>query len=152
MVKNIENFLTCCQIPGALFKGQKVVTCAFIVAFVAGMNFFSYLNFWPLLISNVYDNDPIKVGLRGIGAGLATTIGAITASALISFFPNRANLILFAFCTMVTAFGGALSVVSPDNEYTTVVLGTLSTLGLGGIIVPSALIAMIAAPGKCFAS
>ena len=121
---------------------------AFIVAFVAGMNFFSYLNFWPLLISNVYSADPVRIGLRGLGAGLATTVGAITASALISFFPNRANWILFFFTSMVTAFGGALSVVKPENEVTTVVIGTMSTLGLGGIIVPSALIAMIAAPGK----
>lgn len=135
------------QIPGGLFKGQKVVTYAYIVAFVAGMNFFSYLNFWPLLISNVYDPDPVKVGVRGIGAGLATTVGAIIASILISIFPGRANWVLFAFTAMVTAFGGAFSIVSPDNEVTTVVIGTMATFGLGGIIVPSALIAMIAAPG-----
>ena len=136
------------QVPGALFKGNRVVICAFIVAFVAGMNFFSFLNFWPLLISNVYSADPVKIGLRGLGPGLATTFGAIGASALISFFPNRANIILFIFCSIFTAFGGALSVVSPDNEYTTVVIGTMATLGVGGIIVPSALIAMIAAPGE----
>jgi hypothetical protein len=112
------------------------------------MNFFSYLNFWPLLISHVYDPDPVKVGLRGIGAGLATTVGAIIASVLISLFPSRVNWVLFAFCSMITAFGGALSVVSPDNEVTTVVLGTFSTLGLGGIIVPAALTAMIACPGR----
>ena len=111
------------------------------------MNFFSFLNFWPLLISNVYEADPVKIGLRGIGAGLSTTIGAIVASALVSKFPAHANIVLFVFCALFTAFGGALSVVSPDNEYTTVVLGTLATLGVGGIIVPSALIAMIAAPG-----
>lgn len=79
------------------------------------MNFFSYLNFWPLLISHVYDPDPVKVGLRGIGAGLATTVGAISASALISMFPSLTNYILFGFATMITAFGGALSVVSPGK-------------------------------------
>jgi ABC-type uncharacterized transport system permease subunit len=79
------------------------------------MNFFSYLNFWPLLISHVYDPDPVKVGLRGIGAGLATTVGAIVASALISVFPGRTNWILLGSATIITAFGGALSVVSPGT-------------------------------------
>ncbi|KIV98796.1 uncharacterized protein PV09_09448 [Verruconis gallopava] len=134
------------MVPGGLFQKQRVVALAYVVAFVAGMNFFSYLNFWPLLISHVYNPDPVKVGLRGIGAGLGTTIGAILASVLVSMFPSRVNLILFAFATIITAFGGALSVVTPDNEVTTVVLGSFSTFGLGGIIVPAALTAMIAAP------
>lgn len=34
------------MVPFELFKGQRVVGFAFGVAFVAGMNFFSLLNFW----------------------------------------------------------------------------------------------------------
>jgi len=36
------------MVPFELFKGQRVVGLSFAVAFIAGANFFSLLNFWPL--------------------------------------------------------------------------------------------------------
>ncbi|KAK3672362.1 hypothetical protein LTR78_007669 [Recurvomyces mirabilis] len=60
------------MIPPQLFMGQRVVSLGYAVAFVAGMNFFSLLNFWPLTIASVYDPIPVKIGLRGISVGLAT--------------------------------------------------------------------------------
>jgi hypothetical protein len=39
---------------------------------VAGMNFFSLLNFWPLTISSVWDPIPVQIGLRGISVGFST--------------------------------------------------------------------------------
>ena len=53
---------------------------------------------------------------------------------------------MFAAATMLTIFGGALAVMTPDNIVTTIALGTLAGFGLGGVIVPAATIAMIAAP------
>lgn len=47
---------------------------------------------------------------------------------------------------MLTAFGGALSVMTPDNEILTIALATCAAFGLGGVIVPAATVAMIAAP------
>lgn len=47
---------------------------------------------------------------------------------------------------MLTAFGGALSVMTPENEITTIALATCAAFGLGGVIVPAATVAMIAAP------
>lgn len=47
---------------------------------------------------------------------------------------------------MLTAFGGALSVMNPNNEVTTIALATCAAFGLGGVIVPAATVAMIAAP------
>ena len=52
------------MVPRELFQGQRVVSLAYCVAFVAGMNFFSLLNFWPLLISSVYPPAPVQVGLQ----------------------------------------------------------------------------------------
>ena len=52
------------------------------------MNFFSVLNFWPLLISSVYDPNPIHIELRGLGPSLTTTVGAIVLNALLSMFPG----------------------------------------------------------------
>ena len=119
---------------------------AYVVAFVAGMNFFSVLNFWPLLIANVYNPNPVHVGLRGLAPGLTVTIGAIFFNALLSIFPGGSRWILFTASMLLTAFGGALAVVTPDNEITTIAVGTVGGLGLGGIIVPAATTAMIAAP------
>lgn len=49
------------MIPGELSKGQRMVVLAFCVAFVSRMNFYSILNFFPLVFSAVYDPDPVQV-------------------------------------------------------------------------------------------
>jgi hypothetical protein len=79
------------------------------------MNFFSVLNFWPLLISSVYDPNPIHIGLRGLGPSLTTTVGAIVLNALLSMFPGDTRWILFIASTILTCFNGALSVVTPGK-------------------------------------
>jgi hypothetical protein len=134
------------MVPKELFLGQRVVALSFAVAFVAGMNFFSLLNFWPLTISEVWYYDPVQIGLRGISAGFATAIGAIFWNALLSTFPGDCKWILFVAAAMLTTFGGALSVMTPDNIVTTIALATVACFGLGGVIVPAATVAMIAAP------
>ena len=130
------------MIPKELFMGQRVVALSFAVAFVAGMNFFSLLNFWPLTISTVWYPDPVKIGLRGMSAGFATAIGAIFWNALLSTFPADCKWILFVAAGLLTCFGGALSVMSPENIVTTIALGTVACFGLGGVIVPAATVAM----------
>jgi len=119
---------------------------AYVVAFVAGMNFFSVLNFWPLLIEQVYNPNPVYVGLRGFAPGLAVTVGAIFFNSLLSVYPGASNYILFTAAAILTAFGGALAIVTPDNEVKTIAVGTVGGIGLGGLIVPAATVAMIAAP------
>lgn len=47
---------------------------------------------------------------------------------------------------MLTAFGGALASISPDNVYQSVTLASFAAFGLGGVIVPAATAAMIACP------
>ena len=49
------------MVPFELFKGQYVVGPAFAVAAIAGANFFSLLNFWPLTIANVWNPDPVSI-------------------------------------------------------------------------------------------
>lgn len=92
-----------------------MVALAFAVAFVAGMNFFSILNFWPLTISAVYDPFPVKIGLRGISPSYATSIGAIFWSSLLSIFPGGCRWILLAAASFLTIFGGALACLTPNN-------------------------------------
>jgi hypothetical protein len=125
------------MVPMELFKGQRVVALAYAVAFVAGMNFFSVLNFWPLMISTVWGADPVQVGLRGLAPGLSVTIGAIFFNSMLSTWKGGSKWILFISAGILCCFGGAMAVVTPENERTVIALGTVSGIGLGGLIVPS---------------
>lgn len=81
-----------------------------------------------------------------MSAGFATAIGAIFWNALLSVFKGGCKWILLLAAGMLTIFGGGLAVMTPDNIVTTIALGTLACFGLGGVIVPAATVAMIAAP------
>jgi MFS family permease len=72
------------MIPKQLFQGQRVVALTFFIAFVAGMDFYSIINFFPLYFGTVYDPDPVQVGLKGLGYGVALIMGGIVFNALLS--------------------------------------------------------------------
>lgn len=72
------------MIPRELFSGQRVVGLTFFVAFVGGVNFYSILNFFPITFSALYDPEPIQIGLKGVGFGIATTVGAVFFNSLLS--------------------------------------------------------------------
>lgn len=72
------------MIPRELYQGQTVIAKAFLVAFIGGAEFYSLINFFPMSFSTVFDPDPIQVGLKGIGYGLSTIIGAALANSLLS--------------------------------------------------------------------
>ncbi|OOQ88867.1 putative major facilitator superfamily transporter [Penicillium brasilianum] len=116
------------MVPHAMFAGQRAVGLAFLVAFIAGLNFYSVINFLPLTFSTVYSPDPLQIGLRGLGW--------IIASAAV----------------IMTAFGGAIAISNPTNVGLTVALGTISGFGVGGILVPAATLAMIVVPDNLLAT
>jgi hypothetical protein len=134
------------MVPGELFKGQRIVALAYATAFVGGMFFYSALNFLPLTWDSVYVNDPIQIGLKGLPPAIATTIGAIGFNALLSTFPNRSREVLMTSAIIMTAFGTALVAMTPDNPKTTVALATVACIGLGGMIVPTATVALLVTP------
>lgn len=134
------------MIPSELFAGQRVVALAFVVSFVAGMNFFSILNFWPLTIGNVYDPKPVQIGLHGLPTLLFVTVGVIFWNCMLSVWKDGAKWILIISATILTAFGGSLAVMTPDNVVTTIILSCFATFGVGGLVVPAPTVAMIASP------
>ncbi|KAF3044451.1 hypothetical protein E8E12_010792 [Didymella heteroderae] len=134
------------MVPGELFKGQRIVGLAYVVAFAAGMNFFSILNFFPITFTSVYDPDPIKIGLRAMGPAFTTAIGAILFNAALSVFPGRAREVLLVAVLLMTCFAGSLAVMTPENEHLVVGLGSIASLGIGGVLVPAATVAMIVCP------
>lgn len=85
------------MVPRELFSGQRVVAFAFLVAFVAGADFYSLINFFPISFSAVWSPDPVQVGLKGLGYGISTTVGAVFFNALLStWIPARSILLISA--------------------------------------------------------
>ncbi|KAI1612526.1 putative major facilitator superfamily transporter [Exophiala viscosa] len=139
------------MIPGEMFRGQKIVALAFCVAFVAGVNFYSLINFFPLSFGTIWSPDPVQIGLKGLGYGISTTVGAVFFNALLST-KLEAKWVLLAAASMMTAFGGALAVSNPTNPKVAVALGTLASFGVGGVLVPSATVALIVVPDALLAT
>ncbi|KAH9859627.1 hypothetical protein IAQ61_011408 [Plenodomus lingam] len=134
------------MIPRELFKGQRIVGLAYVVAFTAGMNFFSILNFFPITFTSVYDPVPIRIGLRGLGPGLCTAVGAIVFNAALSKFPYHTREVLLLAVVLMTTFAGALGASTPENESMTLAFGSIAGFGVGGVLVPAATIAMLVCP------
>ncbi|KNG49787.1 mfs drug efflux pump [Stemphylium lycopersici] len=134
------------MVPSALFHGQRIVALAYIVAFAAGMNFFSILNFFPITFSSVYAPDPVKIGLRGLGPALTTATGAIFFNAALSRFPGHTREVLLLAVGTMTGFAGALAVMTPENEGLVLFLGSMAGFGVGGVLVPAATVAMLVCP------
>jgi len=67
-----------------MFSGQQIVGLAFFIAFVAVMNFYSLINFFPLSFGAVHSPDPVQVGLKGLGYGISTTVEAVFFNTLLS--------------------------------------------------------------------
>lgn len=99
------------MVPGALFTTNDIVWKAFIVAFVAGMNLYSLLNFFPLTFTAVFDPNPISVGLKGLGYGISVTLGACVVNALLTVFKGH-NRELLIFSTVLMSKSDVQSMIS----------------------------------------
>ncbi|KAL1894032.1 hypothetical protein Sste5346_006174 [Sporothrix stenoceras] len=140
------------MVPRQLFQGQYAVALSFFVAFVAGINFYSLINFFPLTFSTVYNPDPVQIGLKGLGYGLSVTSGAIFFNALLSVKSLHCRYPIAISSALMTAFGGALATADPYNAKQTVALGTIAGFGVGGILVPAATLALIVVPDSLLAT
>lgn len=47
------------MIPRELFIGQRIVGMTFLIAFVAGMNYYSLINSFPIVYESVYNPNPV---------------------------------------------------------------------------------------------
>ncbi|GIZ43166.1 hypothetical protein CKM354_000640400 [Cercospora kikuchii] len=140
------------MVPGGLFHGQRIVAGCFLISFVAGMNFYSLLNFYPLTFSAVYDPAPVAVGLKGLGYGISVTAGATIGNALISSFKGRNRELLAFGAILMTAFSGALASLTPETPGMAVAFGTLAGFGVGILLVPPAVVAACVVPDNLIAT
>ncbi|KIW98275.1 uncharacterized protein Z519_01859 [Cladophialophora bantiana CBS 173.52] len=139
------------MIPRELYRGQRVVGLTFLVAFIAGFDFYSLINFFPISFSTLWSPDPVQVGLKGLGYGISTTAGAVFWNALLST-KMPAKYILMISSTMMTAFIGGLVATTPETPKLAVALGTIASFGVGGILVPAATVALIVVPDSLLAT
>jgi hypothetical protein len=94
----------------------------------------------------VYDPNPVKIGVRGLGPAFTTALGAIGFNAALSAFPNHTREVLLFAVLLMTGFAGSLAVMTPDNEKLIVALGSIASFGVGGVLVPAATVAMLVCP------
>lgn len=96
------------MVPPQLFTNNTIVWRAFVVAFVAGMNLYSLLNFFPLTFSTLFNPDPVQVGLKGLGYGISVTLGAVVVNALLSILKGHNRELLIASTVIMSKYCKAL--------------------------------------------
>lgn len=89
--------------PKRLGKDPKILTLTLIITFISGANFFSILFFWPTQAFNMYGNDYIGVGLRGLPVGLAILFGAVVVLILIGITGGKIRLLMICSSVVMTA-------------------------------------------------
>jgi hypothetical protein len=97
------------MIPRELFAGQRIVGMAFLVAFVAGMYYYSLINFFPIVYESVYNPNPVQVGLKGLGPGFSVTFGAVGVNALLSLWKGHNRELLLVSAIMMSRFYNLVS-------------------------------------------
>ncbi|GAM89670.1 hypothetical protein ANO11243_077090 [Dothideomycetidae sp. 11243] len=134
------------MVPAEIFTGQRVVLIAYIVVFIAGMEFYSVLGFFPLMLQDLWVASPGLTGARGFGYPMAILTGACVVSSLLSYSRGHVRELFAVSAILMTAFAGALASATPFNPTRSTIFATLSSLGIGGIIVPALTVALYASP------
>lgn len=96
-------------IPKEIFAGQRIVGLAFGIAFISGMNFYSALNFFPILFTNVFEPTPLAIGTKSIAPAYGVTIGAVLINTLLSVFKNHNRELLLLCCVLMSMSSPSLA-------------------------------------------
>jgi MFS family permease len=135
--------------PAVIFTGEpRVLALTLWITFVSGMNFFSILLFWPTQSYNSYGHDPLQVGIRNLALGFPILAGACIVLTLLSFTRGRIRELMVVSCIFMTAGGGAMAALGPNNERLANLFLVISGLGIGGIVVPASIISAIVCPDE----
>lgn len=120
---------------------RRLISCA-------GMNFYSVLGFFPLILEYFYTTTPIQIGVRGLCYPIAILAGACIVSFAMSYTRGHVREMFVIAAVMMTAFGGALAAATPFNPGFAIAMATLDSFGVGAIIVPSLTLALYACPDE----
>ncbi|ERS99531.1 hypothetical protein HMPREF1624_04733 [Sporothrix schenckii ATCC 58251] len=130
----------------------RTMWLALVITFVSGANFFSVLMLWPSQAYNMYGHDPVGVGLRGLPFALSVLIGCIISLAILTRWRGGNRWLLFGASVVMTAGCGSLAAATLDNLAAVYVILVLAGLGVGGIVVPASLVAMVICPEDLIAT
>ena len=89
--------------PSRLKQSPRILILTLIITFISGANFFSVLLFWPTQAFNVYGQDPIGVGVRGIPIGFSILAGAFIVLWLLSVFRGHNRELMIVSSVLMTA-------------------------------------------------
>ncbi|OAG44247.1 hypothetical protein AYO21_01704 [Fonsecaea monophora] len=139
-------------VPREMFSGQRIVALAYCIGFVSGLNFYSILNFFPILMSQVYDPDPVQVGLKGLGYGCCIGVGSMAGNVAVASLPPLSDSDGWFTNLNAASFTGALAVNNSTNPKLVTALLSLASFGIGGVLVPTATVALTATPDTVIAT
>lgn len=92
------------MIPKRLRQANpRVLALTLLITFISGANFFSILFFWPTQAFNMYGNDPIGVGLRGLPIGFSILAGAVIILMLIGATGGKIRMLMIVSTVIMTA-------------------------------------------------
>jgi hypothetical protein len=89
--------------PSRLKQNPRILILTLIITFISGANFFSVLLFWPTQAFNVYGQDPVGVGIRGIPIGFSILTGAFVVLWLLSVFRGHNRELMIGSSVLMTA-------------------------------------------------
>ncbi len=138
--------------PRRLAKSPRTLVLTLVITFISGANFFSVLMLWPSQAYNVYGNDPVGVGLRGLPFGFGVLVGCTGSLLLLTRFRGGNKWLLLAASVVMTAGCGALAAARRDNMNAVYAILLISGVGVGGIVVPASVVATIVCPDDLIAT
>lgn len=111
---------------------QRISVLTLFITGVAGANFYSLLNFWPLEAQILYGPDPHRVARTIIPFGYAVASGVIFVNLGLSYFHGANRELLVISSAMMTAGVGALAAVNAGNQGLGIGMSVLGGFGVGG--------------------
>lgn len=123
-----------------------------VITALAGANFYSMLNFWPLECQQLYGPDPHVIARTVVAFGYAVALGVILVDWGLSLFRGANRELLVISSCLMTAGVGALAAVNQNNPSLGIGMSFMGGLGVGGIIVPAAVILTIISPDEVIAT
>ena len=89
--------------PARLKQAPRILVLTLIITAISGANFFSVILFWPTQAYNVYGQDPVGVGVRGLPIGFSILAGAVIVLWMLSLFRGRNRELMIASSVIMTA-------------------------------------------------
>lgn len=89
--------------PARLKQSPRILALTLVITFISGANFFSVLLFWPTQAFNVYGQDPVGVGIRGLPIGFSILGGAVVVLWLLSLLRGHNRELMIVSSIVMTA-------------------------------------------------